>query len=239
LHRIEGYYSKATYKQSKTELQKLISNNDRNNYVYIDTIISPSYTSAIAQSIQIPGISGMENNMVIFEFSKEDPVELPDIIDNFNLVKAGNFDVCILASSRKPIYFKKGIHVWIRSYDTENANLMILLSFILLGHPDWKRGNIKIFDVCKPEELEETEKKIKELMVSGRLPVTSKNIEMIVEPTDISVKQLVNKYSANAGMTLIGFREETLNHEKEKLFQGYDDMGDILFVNSTTQITID
>lgn len=72
LHRIEGYYSKSTFEQSKRELARLINNVGTASYVYIDTIISPSNTSAIAQSIQIPGISGMENNMVIFEYEKED-----------------------------------------------------------------------------------------------------------------------------------------------------------------------
>ena len=147
--------------------------------------------------------------------------------------------MCILASSQRPMYYKNGIHVWIRSSDTDNANLMILLSFILLGHPDWKKGNIKIFDVCKPEEVEETEKKMKELIVSGRLPITTQNIEMIVEQDDVSVKQLVNTYSSGAAMTIIGFRDETLNHEKEKLLKGYDELGDILFVNASTQKSID
>ena len=53
LHRINGYYSKQTYLQSNQELEKLIRNVDGDNHVYIDTIISPSYTSAVAQAIQI------------------------------------------------------------------------------------------------------------------------------------------------------------------------------------------
>ncbi len=232
LHRIEGYYSKNTYEQSKKELTKLIRNLDENNYVYLDTIISPSYTSAIAQAIQIPGIAGMENNMVIFEFDKEKPKELELIIENFNLVNAGNFDVCIMASSRKPVHYKNGIHVWIKTIDEENANLMILLSFIILGHPQWKKGNIKIFDVCRENEVEDVRKRMKDLLTSGRLPITSQNIEIIVQKESIPSKAIINEMSADAGLTIIGFREETINHEGEKLFTGYEELGSILFVNA-------
>jgi amino acid transporter len=234
LHRIEGYYSKSTYTQSKEELAKLIRNLDEDNFVYLDTIISPSDTSAIAQAIQIPGIAGMENNMVIFEFDKEKPKELEYIIENFNLVNAGNFDVCALASSRKPIHYKNGIHVWIKTIDEENANLMILLSFIILGHPDWKKGNIKIFEICHENEVADKRKHMHELLTSGRLPITSQNIEIIVQKENVSAKTIINEMSTDAGLTIIGFREEALKHEEDKLFTGYDNLGTVLFVNSSS-----
>jgi hypothetical protein len=232
LHRIEGYYSKSTYKQSNIELEKLLANIGNNNSVYIDTIISPSYTSAIAQSIQIPGIAGMENNMVIFEYDKEEPAGLKDIIDNFGLVNAGNFDVCILASDRKSINYKNGIHVWIKSTDNENANLMILLSFIILGHPDWKKGKIKIFDICKEEKADEVRKELNELVSSGRLPITSQNIEIVIQKENIAPKTIISDYSFDAGLTIIGFRSELLEHDETLMFDGYDNIGNILFVNS-------
>ncbi len=240
LHQIVGYYSKTTVQQGREELEKLFQQvSGTENHVYIDTIISPSNTSAIAQAIQIPGIAGMENNMIIFEFDKENPDNLDDIIDNFALVSSGDFDICILASSNKTIQFKNGIHVWINSLDSENANLMILLSFIILGHPDWKKGRIQIFDICRPDEVEKTKLLMSELVNSGRLPISDKNIKMIIQQPDVSTKSIINQHSANAGLTLIGIREELLKHKKQKLFQGYDEIGTALFVHSKYQKDID
>jgi amino acid transporter len=238
LHRIEGYYSKATHKQAVDELQR-INNMIRNkdSHVYIDTIISPSYTSAIAQAIQIPGISGMENNMVIFEYDKDKPDDLSHIIDNFALVNAGKFDVLILASSSRELKYKNGIHIWISSTDSSNANLMILLGFIILGHPDWKKTDIKIFDICKPELEEETKKNMEELVTSGRLPITSSNIEIIPQDPEIHQKDLVNQKSYDAGLVIIGFREETV--KKENMFTGYNQVGTILFVNAHSEKIIE
>jgi amino acid transporter len=236
IHLIEGYYSKQTHDEAQEMLDKLIDKaEERKNNVYIDTLISPSYTSAIAQTIQLPGISGMDNNMMIFEYDKSNPTELEQIIDNFKLVKAGNYDVCILGSSHKRFNFKNGIHVWIRSFDYQNSNLMILLSYIISGHPDWNKSEIKIFDICKEEELDKTRENLLELVKTGRIPITEKNIQIIKKDENVSSKVLINEHSAEAGLTIIGFRAEHIRHFGTELFSEYDGIGDVLFVNSHRQ----
>ena len=236
IHLIEGYYSKQTHDEAVNILDKLIAKTERRkNNVYVDTLISPSYTSAIAQTIQLPGISGMDNNMMVFEFDKSNPVELDQIIDNFNLVKAGNYDVCILGSSHRRFNFKNGIHVWIRSFDYQNSNLMILLSYIISGHPDWRKSKIKIFDICKEDDLEQNRINLVELVKSGRIPITEQNIQIIRKDENVSSKVLINKHSADAGLCIIGFRAEHIRHHGSELFSGYDQVGDILFVNSHRQ----
>jgi hypothetical protein len=240
LHHIVGYYSKNTNEQARLEHKKLMEHvNNIENHVYIDTLISPSNTSAIAQAIQIPGIAGMENNMVIFEYDKENPKNLPEIIDNFALVNSGDFDICVLASSNREIPYKKGIHIWINSLDTENANLMIFLGFIISGHPDWKKGQIQIFNICRPNEVEKTKKAMDELVLSGRLPISGKNIRLLIQEQNVSTKAIINENSANSGLTLIGIREELVKKEKEKLFDGYNELGTILFVHSKDQKPIE
>ncbi|HPR30770.1 MAG TPA: amino acid permease [Prolixibacteraceae bacterium] len=233
MHLIRDYYSTSSFEKSKELTRDIIDRFGHiENHVYIDTLISPSYTSAIAQAIQMPGIAGMENNMVIFEYDKLSGKNLDNIIDNFSLVRSGDFDVCILASTGRHLDFQQGIHVWIKSSDTYNANLMILLSFIILGHPDWKKSTIRIFEICFPNEVPQVRERLDKLVVSGRLPITTRNIEIIEQSEDVSYKKLINKRSERAALTLIGFREETLKHEKEALFEGYEQLGTTLFVNS-------
>jgi len=233
LHRIDGYYSRATYKQAAEEYIKLIElYNTANNHVFFDTIISPSYTSALAQAIQLPGISGMENNMVIFEYDKENPENLKELFENKELIKAGNFDICLLASSMKPMNFRNGIHVWIDYQYPENSSLLILLSFIISGHPDWRKSNIKVFETCKPEQYEETRSKLNEFVRTGRLPITEKNIEIIIEEPGMTLQVLVNKKSSSAALTMIGFDTQKIKYKDDNILTGYDEIGTILFVNS-------
>lgn len=236
LHRIDGYYSRATSQQASEELEKLIELYETShNHVYVDTIISPSYTSAIVQAIQVPGISGMENNMVVFEYDKENPENLGEIIENIRLIKAGNFDICLLASATKEMIYSKGIHVWIDFNEPENASLLILLSFIISGHPDWKKSFIKVFSTCKPGQVEDTRQELAELMSSGRLPITGKNVEIIEVTHGSSVKNFINDRSASAALVMTGFRPEMLKHNGETILGGYGEVGTVLFVNSQYQ----
>ncbi len=236
IHLIEGYYSRSAREESAESLDALIANYDKfPNQVYIDTLISPSYTSAIAQSIQLPGISGMENNMVIFEFDKNKPGDLKEIIENIPLVKAGSFDICVMGSTQTAIDFRKDIHVWIRSIDQENSHLLILLSFIILSHPDWKRSNIRIFDICPQGKESQTRKQLEELVTSGRLPITGKNIEIIPEDPEKGIKKLMKERSKKAGLCLVGFREDSVKHYGMEVFKGYEDLGHVVFVNSHYQ----
>jgi amino acid transporter len=232
IHLIEDYFSKSSNQKASEILDKLIDISDEKSNVYLDTIISPSYTSAIAQTIQLPSITGLPNNMIIFEFDKENPVNLKQISENIPLAKAGNLDICVLGSSRKQIFYKQGIHVWIRGIDFENINLMILISYIILGHPDWRHGKIKILDICKEEAMQETRNNLIELIHKGQLPISPKNIELIKAEENISHKSQINSRSSEAGLTVIGFREEQLKYAND-LFTGYDQVGDILFVNAT------
>jgi hypothetical protein len=232
-HFIEGYYSKQTHAESQELLKKLVDNmNKRESTIYIDTMISPSYTSAIAQVIQSPSISGMENNMVVFEYDKNHLEELKRILDNTGLVHAGNFDICIFGNCPEPIRYRSGIHVWIRTTDEQNTNLMILLGYIIMAHPDWKRSYIKIFNICPEGHRESAKCELEELIATGRLPITLTNIEIITLSEHQTVSEVITNHSRDAGLTIIGFREETIRHGHTEFFTEFDNIGDVLFVNA-------
>jgi hypothetical protein len=236
IHFIEGYYSKSKTEESKKILEQLITWSSKiKGSVYVDTVISPSYTSAIAQTVQLPSPSGMDNNMIILEYNKHNPVNLKQIIENIALTQAGDYDVLILGSSTRDMKLYNGIHVWIRNLDRQNASLMILLSYIILGHPDWEKGYIKIYSVCSEDEIEGTKAKLDELVLSGRLPITQKNVDVIVQKEDVNFKSLVNEHSQDAGLTIVGFKEEQLKHEGESFFEGFEEIGDVLFVDANEE----
>ncbi len=235
-HFLKGYYSRTNNIEAKRIVESLIDeHHDQHSSLYVDCMISPSYTTAIAQAIQSPSISGMENNMVIFEYRRDDKDSINNILDNISLIRAGNYDVGILSDANTNTHFRNGIHIWIRPIDILNANLMILLGFIILSHPDWKKGHVKIFSVCKESEMAETRHSLKELVQTGRLPITMSNIEIIPLKEEKPVKSIIKEYSSKAGLTIIGFREEQVKHSGADIFADFDHMGDILFINATQE----
>ena len=234
LHFKKDYLSGETKKSAQAILEKLIHNiADNKSNVFVETLVTPSTTSAIAHTIQQPGISGQPNNMILFDYKRDETEWLSEIFDNYNLIKAIGMDIGILASSDRGFGYKKDIHIWIRKEDFENANLMILLSYVILGHPEWKKGKIKIFAAFQVEHLEEEKNNLIQLASTGRLPISSNNIYVLPLDENKNKTELINEYSADADLTLIGFHESVVKSENPiKLFQGYDKLGNILFVNT-------
>ncbi|MCS7018743.1 MAG: amino acid permease [Cytophagales bacterium] len=233
IHLIEGYLSKETHRQSKECYKQLIQISDAtHSNVYIDTLVSPSATAAISQVIQLPGISGKENNVIMFEFSKSNPEGLESIAANFQLVRATDFDAIVLGSSDRNFGYHSEIDIWITSNDYENASLMILLGYIILGHPEWSNASIKIFAIYPEDELVEQKQNLMELINSGRLPISPGNIELIPQKENVDTKTIINQKSKRADLTIIGIRSEAVKHSGEAVFMGYDGIGDVLFVNT-------
>ena len=170
--------------------------------------------------------------MVVFEFDKSHPEELTRILDNINLVRAGNFDICIFGNCNTPIRYRNGIHVWIQTTDEKNTNLMILLGYIIMAHPDWKKSYIKIFNICSEGQSKEVKTELEELIATGRLPITLTNIEIITLSGNQSIGETVAEHSLHAGLTIIGFREETIKDGQTDFFTEFNDIGDVLFVNA-------
>lgn len=236
IHYIEGYLSHDTNEMSKEALDSLINLASTNKTrVYVDTMISPSYTSAIAQVIQLTSISGKSNNMILFEFSRTKPDTLDVALKNYSLLMATGFDVCILNTSYKGFGYHKEIHIWITSYDYENANLMILMAYILLGHPEWNKGIIKIFALYNEKELESKRDDLVKLIHSGRLPISSSNLSLIAAENTSDVKEIISEKSLEADLTIIGFRKELVKIKGVDIFTGYKDVGNILFISSNKE----
>jgi amino acid transporter len=233
-HFIEDYFSRQSFLESRDVMRQIIDiQKEEESTLYIDTMISPSYTSAIAQIIQAPSISGMENNMVVFEYDKNQPEELERIITNIALTKAGNFDVCVYGMGQSATRFRNGIHVWIRPVDYMNANLMILLGYIILAHPDWKKSKIKIFSICAPDQMQQTREQLTHLVEEGRLPITLSNIEIVPATENRPVHEIVEEKSKRAGLTIMGFREEHIKSRGADFFNDFSNLDDVLFVNAS------
>ncbi len=233
IHLIKGYLSKETNQQAaqcKARLIEMADASDSN--VFVDTLVSPSFTSTVAQVIQLPGIAGTENNLLLFEYHKNQIENLKDILDNLGLIQAVNFDLIIQASSDRGFGLKRQIHVWLTPSDFQNANLMILLAYILLGHSDWKKATINIYAIFPESEVQVERDKLFQLIETGQLPISANNIEFITQKPDTSHKTIINKKSKTADLLILGFIQESISHLGTKAFEGYDELGNILFVNA-------
>ncbi len=239
IHYIKGFYSSETNAEAEDALAKLIKiTGDTHSNIYLDTLVSPSNTAAIVNALQLSSISGEPNNMILFEFKKGENEWLSDVIDNYKLIATAKFDLCILASSDKEFGFHKEIHVWITKNDYDNANLMILLSYIILGDPEWKKGHIKIFALYSKEEIQAEREHLLNLIHSGRLPISASNVNVLEQEQGVSRIEMINKLSVEADLTIVGIHHRNISNNNLDIFKGFNKVGNVLFVNALTQKTI-
>jgi amino acid transporter len=240
IHFVPGFLSRSTALESKEALTRLVKlvGAIRGN-VQVDTMVSPSYTSAFTQLIQLPSSSGMENNLVVFEYEKADPPGLEPALEHLQLATATGFDVVILGLSPRGYGSRREIHLWLPTGDYGAANLMILIAYILAHHPDWKKAQIKMFDIVAASDRDARVEELRELVRTGRLPISERNVEVIVPEEGEDRASLVSDRSRDADFTLVGLRREAVRKLGPESFEGYDEVGNIGFVIGVSDVEID
>jgi amino acid transporter len=240
IHFIKGVLTEQTKQEAKAKLEELIKMGAASQAgIYVDTIISPSFKTAVAQIVQIPGIAGMDNNGILFEFLKEDPGDISDILDGIQFAALVDFSVCVLRSSERHFGYKKKIHIWLTPTDYRNANLMILLAYIIIGHPEWAGCEIEIYAAFESKEQAKEVKKLDLLIEKGRIPISGKTVQQV--PWDKSIKafeNIVSEKSENADLVIMGFSLDKITDQKGEYFKMFAGVKDLLFVRAGQRIVI-
>ncbi len=237
IHHIEGKLSPQTTQDARRILARMIELTQMSNAsVFVDTVVSPSYETALAQMVQVAGVSGLENNSILFEFQEAHPEEIEQSVDSCKLVAGLGMNICVLRSSDRRFGFRKKIHIWLTQDDENNANLMIILAFIIMGHSDWESSEITIYASYPEDILIQERAKLTEQIQSGRLPIALRKVRMLRYTDEDTLDAQIVRSSAEADLTMIGFKLENLEKSGSDLFKSYPGVHDVLFVCSTREI---
>jgi hypothetical protein len=206
--------------------------------VYVTSLVAPSYKAALAQALQLPGISGLPNNSVLFEFEQDHPEEIDEVVEGARTVAVLGFNVCILRSSDARFGFHRIIHLWLTEDDLENAPLMILLAYILLGHPVWEEAEIRLFACYPAEKMEAETEKLQELIAEGRLPISWQRVTPVPYNGERSFERAAAEQSSEADLVILGLAAEQLRRGTKDVLLSHKELRDILFVNANEKILI-
>jgi hypothetical protein len=233
IHHVDGYLSKQTNEKAEGLKNRIIQMaNASKSEVYVDTLVNPDFEDSIAQVVQLPSISGTENNLIFFDYNRDKPEEIEAIVENFKLVQSVKFDIGILSTSGRGYGLFRQIHIWITKNDFENANLMILLGYVISAHREWKNGSIKVFIIYPTDSLENEKQRFLDLISAGQLPISPQNIEFIAKDEEKSTKEIINERSLDADLLILGFLSEAIKRFGIEHFDGYQDLCNILFVTT-------
>lgn len=240
-HHIEGRLNEENYEASQEVRDRLIqAMHQRKGAIYMDAVISPSMTSALGQGLQMPGISGMENNALLLEFGRHDPPQvLDEIVDGMLMAGVPHMDRLVLRHGDNFFGARKSIHIWLTWHDARNANLMILLSYILMGHKDWQGAEVSLFAAYPRGEVKERRAEIHGMISEGRLLISEKNVLVIPTDGSIDFERLVEARSSNADLVMVGFADHRLKQRRGDVFMRFPELRDVLFVSAQETIVID
>ncbi|MBU1413394.1 amino acid permease [Myxococcota bacterium] len=238
-HYINGFLTRENNQKARKELEKIIKlTGESRAGIYADTIVSPSFTTSVAQIIQVPGVAGMDNNGLILEFSRDERQEenaLDNLKNGVKLALECDFNICVMRSSDYRCGYHKSIHIWLTQHQLGNANLMILLAYIMMGHPEWANGEITVF-ASMPEHMQASRGHfLKDLIHKGRLPISPQNVQVLPYTTWKSYEELVTTTSGEADLVMMGFTREHFAKYGTDVFTRFAGLRDTLFVCSEDQ----
>ncbi len=241
LHYIPGLLDEQSFRESQRVKRKLVEQAQRqHSSVYVDTVVSPSKISALAQSVQIPGVSGLNNNTILFEFSTHDTIEVVrDIVNQVRFVASTRMTQAVLRHGDTYFGERETVHLWLTWNDEDNANLMILLAYVLLGHPAWANAEISVFAAYPPDRVAEQKARLEGLINEGRLPISPKNVRFLTVNSIEAYRAQVRRYSAQADLVVLGFTLDSLDERGEEVFLTHPDLHEVLYVFAPQQLKID
>ncbi len=240
LHHIEGMLDAETFRESMIARRRLLDQvSSRAAGLYVDTIVSPSLTSAVAQALQVPGISGLPNNAALFDISVHDNASTASEVARLATF-AAHTDMAALVLRHGDAHFgdHSSIHIWITWDDEDSADLMILLAYIVLGHPDWHHAELRVFAALPSDQVQDEREEFGRRMAEGRIPVASKNIRFLAADDPESYRKAVMERSRDADLVVLGFDLQGLAARGAELFSDHPELRDVLFVCAPRRISI-
>lgn len=239
IHFIQGPLTEDSNSGAKQYLNRLIEQAQASKAgMYVDTIISPSFKTAVAQIVQIPGIAGMENNSILFEFHPDEPGDLSDIIEGCHFAAVAGFNICILRSAQRHFGYHRKIHIWLTPGDLRNVNLMIILAYIIIGHPEWKDCEVQLFATFSRDKISREKERLRKLVAQGRILISHKNVQVLALDGDTPFDEFVSNHSENADLVITGFSLSKMRQDGGMFMQGFSRIQDILFVRAGQNILI-
>ncbi len=239
---IQGEYSLERTLYARISTDTLIQKAEESQAdIFVDTVVAPDYHSGLAQAIQRPGISGLPNNSVLLDFARNDKDELERVVNATRYLAGLHYNICILRSSGRRFGYRSNIHIWLTADELEGgdtARLMVLLAYIILGHKEWAKAEIRIF-ACFPAELLDQETEVVETwIIEGRLPISPQNLSRIPYRDAEGLKREVRKLSKDADLVVMGINPVEIAGEFDQKLARHPDLGEVLFVNAGGPISI-
>ncbi len=238
---MKGDYSLDTELQARAQLGKLVKRSDLSRAgTFVDTLIAPSFENALTQALQYPGISGLPNNSILLEFDQDHPEEIPRLERAMKLAASSRFNAVVLRSCAFRFGYRSSIHVWLTHETLPNAAMMLMLAYIIVGHPEWRTAEIRVFACIGADGDASEADRLSALVDQGRLPIGRKNVETLPIESQARIEAEVAYRSSDADLLIAGISADDMKEGRlTEVLQSHRAANDIIFVHAVEEIVID
>ncbi len=238
---IPGEYTFASELDARTQLERLIERSALSRSgIFVDTLISPSFRLAVSQTLQLPGISGLPNNSILLEFDRDHPTNLDEVVEGTRIASTSQFNALILRSTKFRFGYRSKIHLWLTEDTLSNAPLMLILAYIIVGHPEWRQAEIRLFAGFSSENAELEAERLSKLMEQGRLPISKQKVTLAEWADAEARERQVLRHSFSADLLIAGITPSQMQSGGlSDALAAFRAANDVLFVHASERIAID
>ena len=235
----EGDYSFSSEVAARLGVDELIQRTEVSRAgIFVDSLICPTFQLALAQTLQMPGVSGLPNNCILLEFHQDNPEEIKEVEQGARLAANAMFNVLILRSTKYRFGYRSSIHVWVTDETLSNAPMMLMFAYIIVGHPEWKRAEIKLFGCFDSTEAGREVNKLSTIMTEGRLPISTHNVTSVSCSMDELEEEVFHR-SSQADLVIAGLKADSPEPRAvADALRHYERANEVLLVHSSEQISI-
>ena len=236
----EGEYSLDAARRARREVRTLIGQTKFTGAeVYVDSLIGPSQQLALNQALQMPSISGLPNNCLLLEFDPEQPEERAEAAAGARIAVENGFHALLLRSCQHRFGYRSSIHVWLMENDLASAHIMLVLAYIIVGHPEWKRAEMQVFECCDLNSSAGATGDFSRLLAAERIPISEHNRKIVTYQSDDDIAAAVQERSSNADLVICGIPAATLRGaDAETVLSRYRSTNDVLFVSGVERMPL-
>ena len=113
-----------------------------------------------------------------------------------------------------------------------------MLSYIMIGHPEWRGCELKLYMTFIREEISQERERIKNLIAKGRIMISRKNIQLVPLESALAFDDAVAQHSERSDLVITGFSLTKMQQDEGEFIKGFSAIKDILFVRAGQDILI-
>ncbi len=219
---------------AKKNIKKYIAEHELEAFAQAE-IVSSFEEGALTVS-QSHGIGGLEPNSIVMGWSRT----LPGLTNQIEIMRRlhglGKSTLIMRTHPEHGFGDKKKIDIWSRGTEGAggNADLMLLLAYILLQHEDWEGAEIRLIRVVNTEEgISQVKAHMMGMIDQVRLTATP--VVLTPDYPGEPFKSIIQRNSAETDLTFLGMQAPSISNTGEYAAQLEDlaaDLNAVLLVHN-------